>query len=56
MQLVATIAIVTLAAAYVLRAGVRTLRGRKAACGSGCGKCSTPAAPEAKGRISLPQV
>lgn len=56
MQLAATIAIIGLAAAYVLRALWRTVAGKKAGCTSGCGKCASPAPAEQTGRISLPQV
>ena len=56
MQIAATIAIIGLATAYVLRALWRPFAGKKAGCASGCGKCATPAAPEPKGRIPLPQV
>ena len=56
MQLAATIAIIVVAAAYVMRALWRTVAGKKAGCASGCGKCAAPAPPEQKGRISLPQV
>ncbi|HEY3789694.1 MAG TPA: FeoB-associated Cys-rich membrane protein [Urbifossiella sp.] len=53
MQLAATIAIVFLAAAYILRALWRTLSGKKSGCGSGCGKCAAPADSEPNGRIPL---
>jgi hypothetical protein len=56
MQLVATLAIVALAAAYVARSTWKAWTGRKTGCASGCGKCATPPAPEPKGRIALPQV
>lgn len=58
MQLVATLAIVALAAAYLARSTWRALAGKKAGCAAACGKCSAPApsAPEVKGRVSLPQV
>jgi hypothetical protein len=56
MQLVTTLLIVGLAAAYVARAAWREWAGRKSGCGSGCGKCSAPAPPETKGRFPLPQV
>jgi hypothetical protein len=56
MQLVAALAIVTLAAAYVARATWKAWAGKKGGCASGCGKCAAPAAPEQKGRIALPQV
>ena len=55
MQVIATYLIIGLATAYVLRALWRTVAGKKAGCGSGCGKCAAPQ-PEQKGRISLPQV
>jgi hypothetical protein len=55
-QLVAAVTVVALAAAYIARATWKTWFGKKAGCGSGCGKCATPTAPEQKGRISLPQV
>jgi hypothetical protein len=56
MQLVATLAIIALAAAFVARATWRAWAGKKTGCASGCGKCSAPPAPEPNGRISLPQV
>lgn len=56
MQLAAALAVVALAAAYVGRSAWRAFAGRKLGCGSSCGKCATPAAPAAPGRISLPQV
>jgi hypothetical protein len=56
MQLAATIAIVGFAAAYVTLSAWRTLAGRKAGCGSGCGKCAAGPSPEQKGRIALPQI
>lgn len=57
MQLVATLAIVALAAAYVARSTWKSWTGRKTGCASGCGKCAAPAAPsQPKGRIALPQV
>jgi hypothetical protein len=55
MQQAATIAMITLAAAYIVRSLWRTLAGKKVGCGAGCGKCAAPA-PEPIGRISLPQV
>ena len=54
-QLAATLAIIGLAAAYVIRLTWKSWTGKKTGCGSGCGKCSTPEPPEEKGRISLPQ-
>jgi hypothetical protein len=56
MQLAAVIVIVGLAAGYVLWSTWRTFAGKKAGCGSGCGKCAAPAAPGTPGRISLPQL
>jgi len=55
MQLAAVIAIIGLAALYVARSTWRTWAGKKSGCGSGCGKCAAPAAPEEKGRFPLPQ-
>ena len=55
-QLVATLVIVALAAAYVVRSTWRALAGKKSGCAAACGKCATPSPPEPKGRISLPQV
>lgn len=50
------LALVALAAAYWLRGLMRTGRGSKGGCTSGCGKCSAPK-PEVSGkRIGLPQV
>ena len=56
-QIILTVAILALAAAYVVRAILRPILGRagSAGCGSGCGKCAEPAAPP-PGRIGLPQV
>lgn len=56
MQLAATITIVSLAALYLTRSVWRVFMGKKAGCGSGCGKCSAPAPPQPKGRVPLPQV
>ncbi len=57
MQLAATLALVTLAAGYVGWSAWRAFAGKKVGCGSGCGKCAAPAAPDAQpGRIALPQV
>jgi hypothetical protein len=56
MQLAAVFVIVSLAVGYVLWSAWRTIVGKKAGCGSGCGKCAAPATPSAPGRISLPQV
>jgi hypothetical protein len=56
MQLVAALAIVGLAAAYVARSAWRAWAGKGAGCASGCGKCAAPATPEQNGRIALPQV
>lgn len=59
MQLVATLVIVGLAAAYVGRSMWKAWTGRKTGCGSGCGTCAVPkppAAPAPNGRISLPQI
>ena len=56
-QLAITVALVALAAAYVLRAVLRPLFGRGGGgCGSGCGKCSATEAAPVPGRIGLPQV
>ena len=55
-QMVVAAGIVGLAAAYVVRATWKMWAGKKAGCGSGCGKCSTPAAPPQNGLMSLPQV
>jgi hypothetical protein len=56
-QLIIVLALIALAAAYVLRASFKTWFGTKAGCGSGCGKCAAqpPASPQ-KGRIELPQI
>lgn len=56
MQIVATLSIVALAAAYVARSTWKAWTGRKTGCASGCGKCAAPAPPQPKGRIALPQV
>ena len=55
-QLPLTVVVVAVAAAYVLRAVLRPLFGRGGAgCGSGCGKCATPApGADTPGRRSLP--
>jgi len=55
-QLLTTGVIIAVAAAYVIRAILCPLFGRgRSSCGSGCGKCNTPAPPPAPGRIGLPQ-
>ena len=56
LQLVLVGLVVAAAAGYVLRATWKTWFGAsKSGCGSGCGKCATPAPqPEVKGRRSLP--
>ncbi|MCZ2343809.1 MAG: FeoB-associated Cys-rich membrane protein [Bacteroidales bacterium] len=48
-QLVIVLAVVAVAALYLLRAAWQTWSGKKSACGSGCGKCSTPATTEGPG-------
>lgn len=54
-QLIAVGAVVAGAAAYVLRATWLTWFGAKPGCGSGCGKCATPAPePAVEGRTPLP--
>ena len=54
-QTIAVIVLVALAALYVLRAFRLSVRG--GSCGSGCGKCSKPAAEEIRpGTISLKQI
>jgi len=55
-QLVATLAIVALAAACVARSVWKALAGKKAGCAAACGKCAAPAPPQPPGRVSLPQV
>jgi len=55
-QLWITGILIALAAAYVLRSLWRAVKGAKAACGSGCGKCSTSVAEERPGMISLSQI
>jgi hypothetical protein len=56
-QLAIVLALITLAAGYVVRATVKTWFGRKAGCGSGCGKCAAPVpTPPQKGRVELPQI
>ena len=56
-QFIIVLGIVGLAAAYVARSAWKTWFGKKAGCGSGCGKCAAPlAGPPQKGRIELPQV
>jgi len=56
-QMVIVIVIVAAAIALLLRSFAKTILGRKkAGCGSGCGKCATPAATtDATQRFSLPQ-
>ncbi|MFO0802119.1 MAG: FeoB-associated Cys-rich membrane protein [Gemmataceae bacterium] len=56
MQLAATIAVIALAAGFLLRAAWRAFFRKSPGCGSGCGKCATTDPPEQKGRYSLPQV
>ncbi len=55
-QLIAVIAMIAVAAAYLGRATWKTWSGTKVGCGSGCGKCATKSAPPPKGRFELPQV
>ena len=56
-QLIIALVMVALAAAYVARSAWKTWFGKKAGCGSGCGKCAAPASgPPQKGRIELPQI
>jgi hypothetical protein len=57
-QLIAVIAIITVAALYVLRAIWNSaMRAGKAGCASGCGKCSAPTTNEGRsGMIPLEQV
>ena len=56
-QYAVTVAIVALAAAYVLRAALRTLFGQVGhGCGSGCGKCASAEPAPVPGRIGLPQL
>jgi len=55
MQLIATIGIVTLAAAVLLRALLQAFFKKKATCGGGCGKCATMPEPKNEGRFPLPQ-
>ena len=50
------LALVALAAAYWLRGLVRTGRGSKGGCTSGCGKCSAPTPTTQGKRIGLPLV
>ena len=53
----ATVVIVALAAAYVLRAVLRPWLGRGGSgCGSACGKCAAPKPAQVPGRMSLPQL
>lgn len=56
LQLIVVGLLIALAAGYILRAIWKTwFGGSKAGCGSGCGKCATPASePEVKGRRPLP--
>ena len=56
LQLVLVGVIVACAAGYILRATWKTWVGKsKAGCGSGCGKCATPAPDtDTPGRHSLP--
>lgn len=56
-QMVIVVLLVGAAVAYLGWTAWRTVAGRRAGCGSGCGKCATPVEqPGAKGRIALPQV
>ena len=56
-QEIGVYAAVALAVAYWLRGFVKLGRGKPAGCGSGCGKCGTPAVAEGPTkRIGLPQV
>jgi hypothetical protein len=54
-QLIAVIALIALAALYVLRAFRLSLR--KGSCGTGCGKCAAATEPESRpGMIPLEQI
>lgn len=55
-QLVAVIALVGLAVAYIGRATWKTWAGGARGCGSGCGKCAPAEVTPVKGRIGLPQI
>ena len=56
-QLVVVLVIVGAAVAYLGWTAWRTIAGKRKGCGSGCGKCATPAEPaKVKGRVALPQV
>jgi hypothetical protein len=56
-QFYLTVAVVAVAALYVLRAVLGPLFGRgKAGCGSACGKCAAPEPKSVPGRIGLPQL
>ena len=46
--------IVVLAVAYLAWTAWRTVAGTRKGCGSGCGKCATPAEPAKPGRRALP--
>jgi hypothetical protein len=57
LQLSLTLIIISVAAAFVLRAIVNALRGKgKGSCGPKCGKCVAPQPAVVPGRIALPQV
>ena len=56
-QFAVTVAIVALAAAYVLWSLLRPLFARAGkGCGSGCGKCMATEPEPTPGRIGLPQL
>ena len=57
-QLALVGAAVAAAVGYLARSAWRTwFAGKPGGCGSGCGKCATPAdEPKATGRITLPRV
>lgn len=46
--------IVVTAVAYLTWTAWRTVAGTRKGCGSGCGKCATPAEPATNGRRPLP--
>lgn len=55
-QLAAVLVLVAAAGLFLARSTWRTWLGPAGGCGSGCGKCATPADEPATRRIALPRV
>ena len=53
-ELWAVAVVIAVAVAYLTWTAWRTVAGTSKGCGSGCGKCATPAEPAKTGRRALP--